>query len=57
MVEAVAKRSNHSKRFAHPHVHYTVCDSLMRYAEFLGYGDIHTKIDEKNRLESNCCNS
>lgn len=51
MVEAVAKRSS-SKRFAHPHVHYTVCDSLMRYAEFLGYGDIHTKIDEKTGLKA-----
>lgn len=53
MVEAIIDRSNHhSKRFAHPHVHYTVCDSLMRYAEFLGYGDIHTKIDEKTGLKA-----
>lgn len=32
--------------------HYTLCDSLMRYAEFLGYGDIHTKIDEKTGLKA-----
>jgi len=41
-----------NKRFAHPHVHYTVCDSLMRYAEFLGFGDIHTKIDHKTGLKA-----
>lgn len=51
MVEAIKHRSN-TKRFAHPHVHYTVCDSLMRYAEFLGFGDIHTKIDEKTGLKA-----
>lgn len=53
MVESVVSRSNnHSKRFAHPHVHYTVCDSLMRYAEFLGFGEIHTKIDDKTGLKA-----
>jgi leucine dehydrogenase len=52
MVEAVSERSTHSKRFAHPSVHYTIADSLMRYAEFLGYGDIHTKIDEKTGLKA-----
>lgn len=30
----------------------TVYDSLMRYAEFLGYGEIHTKIDEKTGLKA-----
>ena len=40
------------KRFAHPHVHYTVCDSLMRYAEFLGFGDFHIKIDEATGLKA-----
>lgn len=49
MVEAVANRS---RRFAHPHVHYTVCDSLMRYAEFLGFGELHTKIDEATGLKA-----
>src|SRR3990167_4830109 len=54
MIEAVVKNSNHShsKRFAHPHVHYTICDSLMRYAEFLGFGDLHTKIDEATGLKA-----
>lgn len=52
MVEAINPRPNHSKRFAHPSAHYTVVDSLMRYAEFLGYGDIHTKIDEKTGLKA-----
>jgi len=41
-----------SKRSAYPHVNYTVCDSLMRYAEFLGYGEIHTKIDEETGLKA-----
>ncbi|SRR5579883_1357893 len=27
-------------------------DSLMRYAEFLGYGEIHTKVDEKTGLKA-----
>lgn len=52
MVESANDRPNHSKRFAHPHVHYTVADSLIRYAEFLGYGDIHTKIDQKTGLKA-----
>lgn len=51
MVEIVSNRS-HSKRHAHPSVHYTVVDSLMRYAEFLGFGNIHTKIDEKTGLKA-----
>lgn len=50
MVEAVI--ATHSKRSVHPHVHYTACDSLMRYAEFLGYGELHTKIDEKTGLKA-----
>lgn len=44
--------ADHNKHFANPKIHYTVCDSLMRYAEFLGYGDIHTKIDEKTGLKA-----
>jgi len=50
MVETV--RHPHSKRFVNQHVHYTVCDSLMRYAEFLGFGSIHTKIDEQTGLKA-----
>lgn len=42
----------HSKRSAHPSVRYTVVDSLMRYAEFLGYGDIHMKIDKATGLKA-----
>ncbi len=51
MVEVVSSRA-HSKRYAHSGVHYTVVDSLMRYAEFLGFGNIHTKIDEKTGLKA-----
>ena len=52
MVDSVGDRPKQSKRVAHPSVKYTVLDSLMRYAEFLGYGDIHTKIDEKTGLKA-----
>src|SRR5579862_7181353 len=52
MVKISDNHQKRSKRFAHPGVHYTVADSLMRYAEFLGYGDIHTKIDEKTGLKA-----
>ncbi|HEX4044747.1 MAG TPA: Glu/Leu/Phe/Val dehydrogenase dimerization domain-containing protein [Gammaproteobacteria bacterium] len=41
-----------SKRFTYPHTHYTICDSLMRYAEFLGYGETHIKIDQKTGLKA-----
>ena len=51
MVKAIMSPA-HPKRFAHPHVHYTVCDSLMRYAEFLGFGEIHTKIDSDTGLKA-----
>ena len=57
MATAAVKRATHSKRSAHPSVHYTVADSLMRYAELLGFGDIHIKIDEKTGLKSHCCHS
>lgn len=31
---------------------YTICDSLMRYSELLGYGEIHTKICNKTGLKA-----
>lgn len=52
MPEALIKPVKRFRRSAHPHVRYTVADSLMRYAEFLGFGDIHTKIDEKTGLKA-----
>lgn len=53
MVEAAIKHDNHNKkRSAHPHVRYTICDSLMRYAEQMGYGEIHTKIDPETGLKA-----
>src|SRR5262245_59843292 len=36
----------------HKKSHSTLYDSLIRYAEFLGYGDMHTKIDEKTGLRA-----
>ncbi len=40
------------KRNLTPSVRFTLSDSLMRYAELLGYGDIHFKIDHKTGLRS-----
>jgi len=40
------------KRSAHPHVKYTVADSLVRYAEYLEYGDVHIKVDKKTGLRA-----
>lgn len=31
---------------------HTLCDSLMRYAEFLHFGDIHVRIDDKTGLKA-----
>lgn len=52
MVNTMSENSSHYKRSAHKGVRYTVADSLMRYAEFLGYGDIHTKICKKTGLKA-----
>lgn len=52
MIEANDGRRKNPRRSAHPHVRYTVLDSLMRYAERLGYGEIHTKIDKKTGLKA-----
>lgn len=53
MVEAAVKKEPiQNKRTAYPHVKYTICDSLMRYAEQLGYGDIHIKIDHETGLRA-----
>src|SRR5579871_5941223 len=49
MVETVVQRP---RRMVHPNAHHTVSDSLMRYAELLGYGEIHTKIDSKTGLKA-----
>lgn len=42
-------RSKHSK---YAHVRFNIADSLMRYAETLGYGDLHIKVDEKTGLKA-----
>jgi leucine dehydrogenase len=44
--------SKRSKRSAHRGVQFTVADSLMRYAEFLGFGDVHIKVDEETGLKA-----
>lgn len=31
---------------------FTLCDSLFRYAELLGYGDVHIKIDKETGLKA-----
>lgn len=40
-------RAKHSK---YAYVRFNIADSLMRYAKFLGYGDVHLKVDEKTGL-------
>lgn len=53
MADAVVNLSsnNHSKPSKRSaRMKHTVMDSLMRYAKYLGYGDIHTKIDDKTGL-------
>ncbi len=54
MVQPIIQSAQQSKirRQAYPHTKYTVCDSLMRYAELLGFGEIHTKIDSKTGLKA-----
>lgn len=52
MADIMTKNTHDSKHFARPSGHYTLCDSLLRYAEFLGYGDLHVKIDEKTGLRA-----
>ena len=51
MVETVASLSP-AKQNLSTHIHYTAWDSLMRYADMLGYGEIHTKIDKKTGLKA-----
>lgn len=52
MAEVVVNCSNSPKQVKRLHTRHTVADSLMRYAEFLGYGDVHTKIDQKTGLKA-----
>jgi len=51
MTEAILTRQP-CKRSVRPDVSFTVYDSLMRYAERLGYGEMHTKIDHKTGLKA-----
>lgn len=41
-----------TKRAAHKGVKFTVVDSLVRYAELLGYGDVHIKVDKATGLQA-----
>jgi leucine dehydrogenase len=52
MVNLVSNRPSKSKRSTYSHVGYTVADSLMRYAELLGYGNLHMKVDKKTGLRA-----
>jgi leucine dehydrogenase len=57
MVEVIMEKpiiSNHteSTTVRRPNRQFTVLDSLMRYAESLGFGDIHTKIDRETGLKA-----
>lgn len=50
MIEVVSSTPKESTRRTHRR--FTVADSLMRYAEFLGYGSVHTKIDHETGLKA-----
>src|SRR5437868_3170747 len=57
IVEGVAvvekvETSTEYKRAAHKSSSFTVVDSLMRYAEKLGYGNVHVKVDQKTGLKA-----
>jgi len=53
MVEAVKDRNNTSPFYTpKKRPHFTACDSLMRYARLLGYGEIFTKIDHETGLQA-----
>lgn len=44
--------SKGKRRNLTPNVNFTLCDSLFRYAELLGYGDVHLKIDKETGLKA-----
>jgi leucine dehydrogenase len=52
VVEKVLSEKPKQKRAAHKSSSFTVVDSLMRYAEFLGYGDVHMKVDRATGLQA-----
>ncbi len=52
MAETTRSRNIQEKNRAHAHVNHTVCDSLMRYARALGFGDLHIKIDPSTGLQA-----
>lgn len=53
MAEVVSDTHNDTKQSNHhSHHHHTPTDSLIRYAEFLGYGELHTKIDQQTGLKA-----
>lgn len=52
MAEIIKSRYIQEKNRALAHTNHTGCDSLMRYARVLGFGDLHIKIDPKTGLQA-----
>ena len=52
MTESVIKQLNTGHSTKSTRSRHTAYDSLMRYARFLGYGDVHVKFDEKTGLHA-----
>src|SRR3990167_7451244 len=52
MTESVIKQLNTGHSTKSANARHTSYDSLMRYARFLGYGDVHVKFDEKTGLHA-----
>ena len=52
MTEGVIKELRSGPPIKHKRSRNAAYDSLMRYARFLGYGDVHVKFDEKTGLHA-----
>lgn len=46
------RNSNNNPISLAPSSERSICDSLLRYAEFLGYGDLHIKVDKETGLRA-----
>jgi leucine dehydrogenase len=52
MIQILKKSAAEAASYASQKSHYSVVDSLMRYAELLGYGDVHLKVDKETGLQA-----
>lgn len=50
--KAIKPTRSQPKHRVTPNVNFTLCDSMLRYAELLGYGDVHIKVDRETGLKA-----